>query len=816
MNSPRITCFLPYLSQEQASDTIETLQKEEELYEIVLLTMEEPEEKSFKGCPFLKIDSLFSSQTLKSIAKHCSAKASYILLYTRFTPFRLGYQTIKRFIQVAQDVPSGLLYSDFYQIQNGTRVPHPVIDCQSGSLRDDFDFGSLYLFKSEPFKSVAAKMPALQYAALYYMRLFISKESGSEPVHINEYLYTQEETDTRLSGEKQFDYVNPKNRDVQIEMEKVCTEYLKDINGYLPPYQYENIDPYLRHFPLSSGASVIIPVRNRVRTIGDAIQSALQQKCEKDFNILVVDNHSTDGTSEIIEQYAAMDSRVVHIIPEQDDLGIGGCWNLAIHHPECKNIAIQLDSDDLYSGEHVIQKILSVFINKKCAMVIGSYRMTDFELNTLPPGVIDHREWTPENGRNNALRINGLGAPRAFYTPILKEIPFPNTCYGEDYAMALAISRRYKIERIYDVLYLCRRWEGNSDAALSIEKVNANNSYKDKIRSIELAARIQYMTPEYKFVTSAALNRLYKEQMPLWDLARMNHQALKNVQTRQLDNTISIQYNPARIVSTGAKVDAATLAKRPCFLCKENRPQEQLSLPCFNRFEALVNPYPIMPMHFTIANKDHTQQTLKENLEDFVEYAKLLNSYTHIYNGAKCGASAPDHSHFQAFKNNSLPIFKMVETCLNEKSPLERKKKELDTKLYALTDTDIPMFIIDDKSPKACTAVSFINEVMQSLPVKEGEEEPRLNLIAWSPEKGRTIFAVIPRSKHRPDCYSESGKKQIMVSPGAIDMGGLLILPREEDYQNITLDKARSILQEVAFSKEEMETAIQKLKEIIK
>ena len=268
-------------------------------------------------------------------------------------------------------------------------------------------------------------------------------------------------------------------------MEQACTEHLKEIGAYLEP-QFKNVDFNQEAFEVE--ASVIIPVRNRVKTIKDAIHSVLRQVADFPFNVIVVDNHSTDGTTEAIAQLA-QDERVIHIIPDRTDLGIGGCWNMGIHHPQCGKFAIQLDSDDLYSDEHTLSKMVSAFYEQQCAMVVGTYRMTDFDLNTLPPGIIDHKEWTPENGRNNALRINGLGAPRAFYTPVIRQIGFPNTSYGEDYAVGLAISRHYQIGRVYDVVYLCRRWSGNSDAALNAFQVNANNLYKDRIRTWELKAR---------------------------------------------------------------------------------------------------------------------------------------------------------------------------------------------------------------------------------------------------------------------------------------------------------------------------------------
>ena len=289
------------------------------------------------------------------------------------------------------------------------------------------------------------------------------------------------------SGEKMFDYVDPKNRSVQIEMEAACTDHLKMIGGYLPPH-FKPVRFDEQTF--QTEASVIIPVRNRVRTIEDAIRSVLRQEASFPFNLIIIDNHSTDGTSERIQTIAATDPRIIHIQPERDDLGIGGCWNIGIHHSACGKFAIQLDSDDVYSDEHTLRKIVEAFYEQRCAMVVGTYRMTDFDMRTIPPGIIDHKEWTPENGRNNALRINGLGAPRAFYTPLLRKLNLPNTSYGEDYALGLRISREYPIGRIYDVLYLCRRWEDNSDASLDVVKMNNHNIYKDKIRTWELEARL--------------------------------------------------------------------------------------------------------------------------------------------------------------------------------------------------------------------------------------------------------------------------------------------------------------------------------------
>ena len=409
----------------------------------------------------------------------------------------MGMFALDRMLSIAEDTKADMLYADHYQLfagENGpVRKKHPLIECQMGSLRDDFDFGSVLVFRASSFRrAVKAMTEDYRWAALYDLRLRMKKI-----VHINEYLYTEIETDNRKSGEKQFDYVDPKNREVQIEMEKVCTEHLKRIGAWLPPvfkevtFQicFDSVLVSEAKFPVT--ASVVIPVFNRARTVKDAVESALAQKCDFPFNIIVVDNHSTDGTTKLLAEIAAKDSRVVHIIPAKYDLGIGGCWNLAVHSEHCGEFAVQLDSDDVYSGPDTLAKIVAAFHEQKCAMVVGTYQMTDFNMNPIPPGVIDHREWTEENGRNNALRINGLGAPRAFWTPLLRKLNLPNTSYGEDYALGLRISREYRIGRIYDVLYCCRRWDGNSDAALDIDKINANNLYKDRIRTWELTARMK-------------------------------------------------------------------------------------------------------------------------------------------------------------------------------------------------------------------------------------------------------------------------------------------------------------------------------------
>ena len=460
-----IECYVPAMSAEDISITAESFSRSD----------------SFTGVTILSGVSLRSTQTLRSIAEAASEK--FILIYTKDLPLEMGLFALDRFIAVAEDTKADMLYADHYELIDGQRRKHPLIECQAGALRDDFDFGSVLVFRTSSFRrAVRAMENDYEWGALYDLRLRMKKI-----VHVNEYLYTEVETDTRKSGEKQFDYVDPKNRAVQIEMEQICTEHLKRIGAYLEP-KFKDVE-FTGGFPVT--ASVVIPVYNRVRTIKDAVESALSQKCDFPFNVIVVDNHSTDGTTKLLEEIAAKDARLIHIVPAKYDLGIGGCWNLAVHDKACGEFAVQLDSDDVYSGTDTLAKIVSAFREQNCAMVVGTYQMTDFDMQPIPPGVIDHREWTEDNGRNNALRVNGLGAPRAFWTPLLRTINLPNTSYGEDYALGLRISREYRIGRIYDVLYCCRRWEGNSDAALDIEKVNANNLYKDRIRSWELAARMK-------------------------------------------------------------------------------------------------------------------------------------------------------------------------------------------------------------------------------------------------------------------------------------------------------------------------------------
>ena len=542
---------------------IEQLRRSRVVRHIFLLVNKElaAQMEAPQDCTLLVTDNLSGSSFVALLAEH--AVATYALLCLKPFALQLGESALERMMLVAGDTEAAMVYSDRYTMEQGVRKAHPVIDYQEGALRDDFDFGSVWLVRTSLLHQYAASDQDhdYQYAALYDLRLFLSREGRL--LHLNEYLYTEEERDLRASGEKQFDYVNPRNREVQIEMEQACTAHLKAVNALVDTSLYNEVDFAEQEFEVE--ASVVIPVFNREKTIKDAVESALSQKATFKYNVIVVDNHSTDGTSEILTSLLSCHDNKLHVIvPQRTDLGIGGCWNEAINSPFCGRFAVQLDSDDLYSSPKTLQTVVNAFYEQKAAMVIGSYRMCDFELNTLPPGLIDHAEWTDENGPNNALRINGLGAPRAFFTPLLRQVQFPNTSYGEDYALGLMFSRRYRIGRIFTELYLCRRWGGNSDAALSVEKVNANNLYKDRLRTMELHARQQMNRGADDVLSESALMRFFNRQLQVWEEVRQRYRDLERVETRELvadTFTMMAQWNPARIASTGAKIDATCVPR---------------------------------------------------------------------------------------------------------------------------------------------------------------------------------------------------------------------------------------------------------------
>lgn len=754
-----------------------------------------------EGCTFVITDRLESSNTIVSIAENTDA--DYVMICTRHTTIGWGNNTLERFLRVADDTDAVMVYADHYKMVEGKMEKHPVIDYQSGSLRDDFDFGSLWCIKAQALADYIAQpdREEYQFAALYDLRLYLSRVG--EIFHLNEFLYSEAELDTRKSGEKQFDYVNPRNREVQIEMEKACTQHLGKVGALIDTTFYRQPDFGEQDFEYE--ASVIIPVFNREKTVADAVKSALGQKASFKFNVIVVNNHSTDRTGEILDELKV--DNLIQIVPERTDLGIGGCWNEAINSSFCGKFAVQLDSDDLYSSPKTLQKIVDAFYKQKAAMIIGSYRMCDFDLNTLPPGLIDHKEWTDENGCNNALRINGLGAPRAFFTPLVRQIQFPNTSYGEDYALGLAFSRRYRIGRIYDELYLCRRWGGNSDAALSVEKVNANNLYKDRLRTMELKARQHLLQGKADIMEDSSISRFFNRQLEVWTDARHRFRDLKHVETRQFSDQLKLQWNPARIVSTGAKIDKKTLGERPCFLCDKNRPKEQMSKQIDEKFHLLVNPFPILPVHFTIPARKHQPQLIYKNYGEMHRFISLHSDLMVFYNGPKCGASAPDHLHFQAGTNGILPLqtnWQRLSRNLTDIISLNDEEK-----ISVVRDFIVPAFVIISKSAESDEAL--FRRLYKAMPQRGDETEPMMNIISW--RKGEEfISVVIPREKHRPEAYFAEGDAQFVVSPGALDMSGLIITPREEDFRKLTEEKALSLLQECGVSEEKMNTIIAKLK----
>ena len=796
----KIDCFLACQSMAEIEEAVAQLHRSNVVRHIFLVVNQELVNATVPSdCTMLVVDQLQSSRYIMQVAE--LAIAPYVLLAMKPVSVSLGDTALERMLLVAEDTKAAMIYSDRWQMEQGERKAHPVIDYQEGSLRDDFDFGSLVLVRTSLVHKYATtdRERDYQWAGFYDFRLFLSREGTL--FHLNEYLYTEEETDLRASGVKQFDYVNPANRNVQIEMEQACTAHLRQIGALVDTTQYPKADFDEQEFEIE--ASVIIPVFNREKTIKDAVESALSQKTSFKFNVIVVDNHSTDGTGEILSGLSSCHDKLHVITPERHDLGIGGCWNEAVNSTYCGRFAVQLDSDDLYSSPKTLQMIVDAFHKQQAAMIVGSYRMCDFDLNTLPPGLIAHQEWTDENGPNNALRINGLGAPRAFFTPILRSVGFPNTSYGEDYALGLMFSRCYRIGRIYTELYLCRRWGGNSDAALSVEKINANNLYKDRLRTMEVKARQQMNKGEKTPMNQSSLMRFFDRQLTTWDEVRQRYGELANVETRELVGEgmpVEVQWNPARIRSTGAKIDARSLSERPCFLCLENRPKEQIHRVIDGKYELLVNPFPILPVHFTLPTIKHHPQAILPMYGTICRLLAKNSELTFLYNGPKCGASAPDHAHLQAVSTGILPLQK--NWLRLSRNLVEVVKKEDESGIWLVADYPAAAFLIRSNFPE--TNERLFKRLYACLPQREDETEPMMNIIAW--RQGDTMLSVVlPRRQHRPACYTQEGEGQYIISPGAVDMGGLIITPREEDFRKITPEVAMGIYQEVSLTAEQVE-----------
>ena len=822
-----VDCFIIYADYNTAVENVKQLKACDSVRNVFLIT-DDALKPQICGAQILLTDYICGTNTVREISKAVDTK--YCLIYLKETPLKISYNTIDRFVEIADNTQAEMLYADHYAMENGNLVKAPCIDYQMGAVRNDFDFGSLILYSSLALKQYVefAVNVKWTFAAFYDLRLFIDRRKYDNIFHIKELLYTEEELDLRKSGEKQFDYVNPNNRDVQVEMEKVCTLHLKEIGAFINNDRIIDVDVEKGNFDVE--ASVIIPVKNRKTTVKDAVMSALQQKTSFPFNVIVVDNHSDDGTTEILHAIHQQNPDCIHVIPDSLDLGIGGCWNLAVNNTNCGRFAVQLDSDDLYSDENTLQKIVDKFYQDRCAMVIGTYRMCDFKLKTLPPGIIDHKEWTDNNGRNNALRINGLGAPRAFYTPLLREYGVPNTSYGEDYALGLLFSRMYRIGRIYEELYLCRRWEGNSDAALSRDKVNANNLYKDSLRTIEIKARQMMEKPIAEVMSEEDVLRFFKLQINEWEDAKERYKQLEDVKIKSLENEmykIAVQFNPARIVSTGADISKNVINERPCFLCKENRPEVQREMNLINKYQLLVNPFPILKQHFTVPLNQHLPQNILSYYEDMMQIAEKLQNLFVFYNGPKCGASAPDHMHFQIGKRGVVPLEKEWEQ--GYKKTRSRIYPVMDAEFVEITqleptadDTGIfmpkyicPVFAIITRTAKANDFL--FKKIYQALPLNEGDTEPMMNILAWtmtsdSDGKKRIVSIIIPRRKHRPDCYFKPDDEMMMVSPGALDMAGLIITPRETDFNKMDMQKAVDIISECAATPQDEMDILKKLK----
>ncbi len=748
----------------------------------------------------LPLGSDFYNVVMKSVFKNeeyivFALKSEELLDYSEHIFFEL--------VDEIRRCGASMVYTDYYlQKADGSKVANPLIDYLPGALRDDFDFGGLVCVRLADYRrwtevenadgrvhsdlingqsfdvGTKAGEGDYRFGNFYSLRLFLSLQDGI--THIPRQLYGIKEYDPRLSGEKQFDYVNPRNREVQVEMEQVLTVHLKRNGLWLEQRTNTIEDKDLSCFTIE--ASVVIPVLDRVATVMDAVHSALSQKTDFEYNVIVVDNFSTDGTYETLCKLADKDLRLKVLRPERAGLGIGGCWNLAIYSEECGRYAVQLDSDDVYSGEDTLQRVVDVFRMEKPAMVIGSYKMTDFEMRPIPPGVVDHREWTDGNGHNNALRINGLGAPRAFCTKVLREVGgFPDVSYGEDYAVGLRITREYKIGRIYEPIYNCRRWGGNSDAALDIEKVNKNNYYKDSLRSAELLERMTLIQKEQW--TDAAERYAALEKVDSRVLAQFADYIDKN---RKFD--VLAQYNPSRAVSSFAKTDAESIAKRPCFLCRTNRPEQQRHLGMNllgERYDILLNPFPIFPKHFTLTCAEHKLQEMNgSHLEQALRFADIFRNYVVFFNGPRSGASAPDHYHLQMGCKGFLPI---------EKDYLKLPKLKVGERrgsIFFMPTGYLRSAVIID-SDSVSDTVSFFESIHDRF--TEGVD---MNLLCWK-QNNRYITIMIPRSKHRPKCYFAEGEEQMRISPGTVDLGGIYILPDKRDYDRADISDLIQVLDEV-------------------
>ena len=724
--------------------------------------------------------------------------AEFLLIADSRVRLSCSSDGLRRLHSLARDTKAGLIYCDYFSVTDQSRVARELVDYQKGSLRDDFNFGPLFLISLEAARNAISKYGALPVDpedALYDLRLKISTD---HPVmRIPECLYAAATPARRKKKgappETHFAYAANNSAARQKKLEKIATAHLKRIGAWLPP-RAGRVPKSADSFAVT--ASVVIPVLNRARTILQAVGSALSQKTDFDFNILVVDNHSTDGTTDLLKRLSAKHPRIVHIIPARRDLGIGGCWNEAVQSPACGRFAAQLDSDDLYASHQTLQAIVNVLRRGAYAMIVGAYTLVDKRLRPLPPGLIDHREWSQANGHNNLLRVAGIGAPRAFDTSVIRKIGFPNVSYGEDYAVALRIARNYAIGRIYDSLYWCRRWEDNTDAALSVEKQNRNDSYKDRLRSFEISARqnlcskqLQPFPTEQPAVFSEfpgegrtplpdLCRTFFESQQKTWPALSDAGRKLASVQTREIDcgnYLVTLQFNPARKVSSGAAVDAQSIRKRPCFLCVENLPPGQRGILYRKEYLILCNPAPIFSSHFTVSTLSHQPQAIDQALPSLLRLsADGWPDFAVFYNGPAAGASAPDHLHFQMVPAGALPF-------LNFLAGLPKNRQVSPVRYSRGFDRSIIVLESADEKALAARFLRLLAAVRKAL---RTNDEPMLNVVSvFTGSVWRLV--VFLRGRHRPSAYFAAGLKRIFVSPGAIDMAGVLITPHREDFKRL-------------------------------
>ncbi len=750
--------------------------------------------------------------------------ARFLFVVDSQKEIKLSANSINHLLTAAEEKRAGIIYSDFIEKKGNNLVPHPLIDYQPGSIRDNFNFGHLFLFSGNAITAALQKygtLPSAANIALYDLRL---KVSIDYPIfHVPESLYTVIDKKVKSPKgksdrvENHFAYATAKNIIQQKKLEKAATNYLKLTGAYLEA-RTQKAPRTNDSFPVE--ASIIIPVLNRKRTIKESIQSALAQKTNFAFNIIVVDNHSTDGTTGIIEKLTEKDKKIKHIIPDRHDLGIGGCWNEAIYSSHCGRYAIQLDSDDLCSSARTLQKIVDALHKGNYALVVGAYTTVDQHLKKIPPGLIDHKEWTKTNGHNNLLRVNGLGAPRAFDTTVIRNIGFPNVSYGEDYAVALRISREYQIGRIYKSIYLCRRWRKNTDAALSIEKQNRNDFYKDELRTMEIKARqilnknkkeladrtfAKYPRGKQNSLTALCLN-LLEEQKKSWPGFAHSHQELVNIRTRSIScgsYIVDLQFNPQRARSSGAAIDRKSIENRPCFLCTDNLPTQQRGILYRKNYLILCNPAPIFDKHFTVAFLRHRPQTIAASLIWLMSLAKdLTPEYAVFYNGPACGASAPDHLHLQAIPKKALPFIEAFET----KSPI---KEISGVNFYTGEKLDRSVVIMSGKDKKSVQE-QFHRLIKATQKITLANREPMINVVCTY-ETNTWRLIIFLRQKHRPDAFFLEGEKRIFVSLGAIDMAGVIITPLLHDFHRLDASQISSIYREVSLAEDVTNKIIREL-----